>query len=84
MLALGQNPYGSNFWSEWYDGNQGIIVYGHEAFSDVKIDRFSFGIDTGCVYGNKLTALIIFDTKNPLYNYDIVQLRAKRAYAQNR
>jgi hypothetical protein len=80
-LALGQNPYGSAFWSEWYDGNQGVIVYGHEAFNNVKIDKFSFGIDTGCVYGDKLTALVIFDTKEPMFNYDIIQVRAKLCYS---
>jgi len=76
ILALGQDTWNSRFWSEWYDGNQGVIVYGHEVFDKVKIDRYSFGIDTGCVYGNKLTALIIHDTKDPMYNYDIVQINA--------
>ena len=81
MLALGQTPFGSQHWSEWYDGNQGVIVYGHEAFDNVKINNYSFGIDTGCVYGKKLTALVIFDTKDPMYNYDIVQVSAKLCYS---
>jgi len=80
-LALGQTAFGSRFWSEWYDGNQGVVVYGHEVFSKIKIDKYSFGIDTGCVYGGHLTALIIFDTKEPMLNYDIVQVRAKQEYA---
>lgn len=79
-LVLGQKPFGSRFWSEWYDGAQGVIVYGHEVFDNVKIDKYSFGIDTGCVYGNKLTALVIFDAKEPMYNYDVVQVRAREEY----
>ena len=82
MLALGQSSFKSRFWSEFYSGNEGIIVYGHEAINKVKIDKYSFGIDTGCVYGNKLTALVIFDTFDPLYNYDIVQVHAAKVYSQ--
>ena len=83
-LRLGQTTWNARFWSEVYDGSQGIIVYGHEAFSKVKIDKHSFGIDTGCVYGNKLTALVIHDTKEPMLNYDLVQVNAKMAYAQKK
>lgn len=81
MLSLGRTAWNARFWSEWYDGNQGIIVYGHEAVSKVRIDKYSFGIDTGCVYGDKLTALIIHDTKDPMFNYDIVQVGAIKEYA---
>ena len=82
-LSLGQTSFNSRFWSEFYDGGEGVIVYGHEAMSKVKIDKHSFGIDTGCVYGNKLTALIIFDTKDPMYSYDIIQVSALEEYAKN-
>jgi hypothetical protein len=47
----------------------------------VKIDKYSFGVDTGRVYGNKLTALVIYDTKEPMLNYDIVQVNAFAEYA---
>ncbi len=83
-LVLGQSKYGSRFWSEFYNGEEGVIIYGHEAVNKVKIDKYSFGIDTGCVYGNKLTALIITDTKDPIYNYDIVQVCAFDSYAKNK
>lgn len=81
MLSLGQITWNAQFWSECYDGNQGVIVYGHEAVSKVRIDKYSFGIDTGCVYGDKLTALVVADTKEPMFNYDIVQVRAEEMYA---
>ena len=83
-LALGQSSYNSRYWSEFYNGGEGIVVYGHQAFNKVKIDKYSFGIDTGCVYGNKLTALIIEDTKDPMYNYDIVQVSAFKQYSTNK
>lgn len=83
-LMLGQKTFGSTFWSEVYNGNQGVIVYGHEVFDKVKINRYSFGIDTGCVYGNKLTALIIYDTKDPTFSYDIVQISALKKYVEKK
>ena len=83
-LALGQTSFNSRFWSEFYDGGEGIIVYGHEAFNKVKIDKHSFGIDTGCVYGNKLTALVIEDAKDPMYSYDVVQVSAFEKYSSNK
>ncbi len=84
ILRLGQTTWNTRFWSEWYDGNQGIIVYGQEAFDKVKVDRYSFGIDTGCVYGNKLTALVIYDTKDPMFSYDVVQVSAFKKYEDNK
>ena len=81
MLALGQTAWNARFWSEWYDGNQGVIVYGHEARIKVKKDKYSFGIDTGCVYGDKLTALVITDTNDPMFHYNIVQVNAREVYA---
>ena len=81
-LSLHQKSFHSNYWSDVYEGHEGVIVYGHEAFDKVKINRHSFGIDTGCVYGGKLTALIIYDTTEPMYNYDILQVQALENYAK--
>ncbi len=47
------------WWSELYDGRYGTIIYGHQPFLHPRVDRFSIGIDTGAVYGNALTALVI-------------------------
>lgn len=75
-LSLSDDNPSAKFWSEYYNGNQGTIVYGHEPFSEVKIDTYSFGIDTGCVYGNKLTALVINNTNNPMKNYEIIDIQS--------
>jgi len=35
------------------------VVYGHTASRGLDVDRWTMGLDTGCVYGRKLTALIL-------------------------
>ncbi|WVQ79512.1 hypothetical protein IAT38_001611 [Cryptococcus sp. DSM 104549] len=37
------------------------VIYGHAAGRGLDIKPFSKGIDTGCVYGRKLTALVLGD-----------------------
>jgi hypothetical protein len=37
------------------------VVYGHDASSSLSIRTFTKGLDTGCVKGGKLTALVIDD-----------------------
>ena len=73
-LSLGSEDETSKYWAELYNGQQGIIVYGHEPFKEVRVDKYSLGIDTGCVYGNKLSACLISDTQNPLSSYEIVDV----------
>ncbi len=70
------NPAKHFFWSELYDGRYGTIVYGHQPFLSPRIDRFSFGIDTGAVYGNELTA-IIFEEGDPVC-YSFVSLKTRK------
>lgn len=68
------------FWSEDYDGYDGFIIYGHTPMNKPKIQKHSIGIDTGCVYGKKLTAILITDyhTK-PTYKF--VAVKAQKKYA---
>jgi len=56
-------PPGSKFWAEDYDG-EWDVVYGHHVwnYEDIKIHhapngKVCIGIDTGCCFGGKLTAL---------------------------
>ena len=71
------------FWTKLWKGPESV-VYGHtvrsydlpiieEFFSGV----FCYGLDTGCCFGGKLTALI-------LENKEIVQVSAKKTYYQSR
>jgi len=69
-------------WSELYDGRYGHIVYGHHPFLSPRVDRFSFGIDTGAVYGNALTA-VVFE-RGRVERYRFVSLRTRKYVAKER
>jgi len=61
MLALGANKPEDPFWAEVYDGSHGLVVYGHSPILDGCVLRHdhAIGIDTACVFGVKLTALVV-------------------------
>ena len=61
FVAYGKEDETSVFWADIYNGSNGFVVYGHQWFKDVKQNDYSLGIDTGCVYGNKLSAVIFTD-----------------------
>ncbi|APS00492.1 metallophosphoesterase [Pajaroellobacter abortibovis] len=46
------------WWGAAYQGPP-HVVFGHNAFSEPQIHAWATGIDTGCVYGGKLTALVL-------------------------
>ena len=66
--ALGFAP-----WQELYDGEE-KVVYGHTVFEQPSMQGLTIGIDTGCVYGGSLTALVIPE-------YTFVSVAAHNAYA---
>ncbi|EXJ93550.1 hypothetical protein A1O1_01942 [Capronia coronata CBS 617.96] len=37
------------------------VIYGHDAKKGLRLQKFSKGLDTGCVSGGKLTALVVDD-----------------------
>ena len=63
FISYGKEDEDSIFWADLYDGNQGFIVYGHQWSKEVKKNSHALGIDTGCVYGNKLSA-VVFEKMN--------------------
>jgi bis(5'-nucleosyl)-tetraphosphatase (symmetrical) len=80
-------PYGDKdnrfvFWSEVYKGEEGFVVFGHHPFDEVKVQEYAVGIDTGCIYGGKLTAIIFeYDGKTvDTKNYKIVEQKAFKNY----
>jgi len=75
FIPFGEEDSNSIFWSEVYNGKQGFIVYGHQTFEEVKSDKHSLGIDTGCVYGNKLSA-VVFEDANNVENYSIFSIKS--------
>ncbi|MRI59256.1 MAG: protein phosphatase [Epsilonproteobacteria bacterium] len=77
FVSLDESDPARHFWwSELYDGRYGYIIYGHQPFLNPRVDRWSFGIDTGAVYGNRLSA-ILFEDGDP-WRYEIVSVSSTR------
>ncbi|MDC9715123.1 MAG: metallophosphoesterase [Gammaproteobacteria bacterium] len=72
FVSYGQEDDKSIFWADIYDGNQGFIVYGHQNFNKVKVNKHALGVDTGCVYGGKLSAAIFEDSNNKKFSIESV------------
>lgn len=82
ISKLGKEATGAMFWTQFWSGPKSV-VYGHNvnSYEDPLIEEvapgvFCYGLDTGCCFGGRLTALI-WETK------EIVQVQAKRAYYQS-
>ncbi|MCB1044635.1 MAG: metallophosphoesterase [Acidobacteria bacterium] len=59
-------------WFDLYDG-QKLVVFGHWAVRGLVMEDRVIGLDTGCVYGGQLTAVLLPERR-------LVQVAAKRAY----
>ena len=59
-------------WYSFYKGKK-LVIYGHWAKQGLKIRDNTIGLDSGCVYGNKLSGLLLPEKK-------IFQVPAKRNY----
>lgn len=77
-VHYGQETYKDHFWAQSYRGDWGHIVFGHQPFERVERFKHATGIDTGCVYGGALTALLLEDGKQ----VDIIQVKAKKQYTE--
>eukprot|EP01039_Chlorochromonas_danica_P000718 gene720-780_t len=62
-LATSKGKTGSAWakvWDGHIDGMEGVTVYfGHDAKRGLQKESFAVGLDTGCAYGKKLTAIIL-------------------------
>lgn len=84
FLHLEKETPSSLFWTEAYDGRQGFVVYGHSPFKKPRRDKYALGIDTGCVYGNRLTAAVFEESEtHGSFRYGLEQVRARKAYAKS-
>ncbi len=80
MVALGHEGPTTSPWATRWQGPESV-VYGHDVHDlerpriDHPVDSVScYGIDTGCCFGGRLTALL-------LPSCEIVQVKARRPYA---
>jgi len=64
--------YDNKPWYEYYTWNKKII-YGHRWLDGLRIRKNTIGLDTGCVYGSRLTAYI-------LETWEIIQQSAQNIY----
>ena len=83
IAKIGKEAAGAHFWTEFWYGPESV-VYGHNVHSmtDPLIEEVApgvtcYGLDTGCCFGGKLTALVL-ETK------EIVQVQARRTYYQSK
>jgi bis(5'-nucleosyl)-tetraphosphatase (symmetrical) len=83
MLGMGpgfSQPPDSVPWDEAYQGADRVI-YGHIVYQEPRIHNNCYGIDTGCVFGGRLTAYVE-DLKTGVV--DFVSVPALKAYGDLR
>jgi serine/threonine protein phosphatase 1 len=51
-----EKKWGHEWEKAWQDYDV-VNIFGHTHYDEVKVGKNYYGIDTGCVYGNKLTAI---------------------------
>lgn len=65
-------PSDYQFWTNYWKGPERVI-FGHTVFNKPLITEWAVGIDTGCVFGHQLTAVILPD-------WEIVSVPARATY----
>ncbi|WXC60004.1 hypothetical protein SNK03_005856 [Fusarium graminearum] len=75
-------------WNRWQNSiedheERSIVVYGHDArvglqvgSEDAQVSRYTFGLDSGCVYGRNLTAMVIDKNADGGLSHEIIQVDA--------
>lgn len=69
-----KNLEDGELWALRYQGPE-HVVFGHNAVSGLQRHPFATGLDTGCVYGRELTALV-------LPEHRLVSVPARRTYKE--
>ncbi len=62
--GIPSNRFGGTLWGADYDGGP-HVVFGHNARLTPQLHPHATGIDTGCVYGGRLTAMVLEAGQKP-------------------
>jgi len=78
FVSLNEETEADRYWAEVYDGSFGHIYFGHQPFMQETPKEFDYatGLDTGCVFGGWLSAVVIENGKR-----NFVSVKAKETYA---
>ncbi|MFI5306259.1 MAG: metallophosphoesterase [Polyangiales bacterium] len=68
-----RSPDDGPLWGSLWPGPE-LVLFGHHAMRGLQEHPFALGLDTGCVYGGRLTACILPERR-------LVSVPARRAYA---
>lgn len=71
--SFSTKPAAGTLWAQLWTGPE-LVVFGHDATSGLQDHPLAIGLDTGCCYGNALTAVILPERR-------FVSVKAHRAYA---
>lgn len=86
IRSIGAQPENTDYWSEVWTGPE-TVFYGHAVHSleaprrDQHEGYSCWGLDTGCVFGGRLSAAVLTDD-GPDPEVEIVQVKAKKAYSE--
>lgn len=81
-VTLGKRKEHDRFWTDWYDGREGYVFYGHEPYlrpPEPRMAQHACGLDTACVFGGRLTAAVVSD--NPKLA-EFVSVPALKVYSE--
>lgn len=61
MVTCGEEGVGTRPWTDWYDGREGLVFYGHQPqrSGEPLVGPHSVGLDTAAVLGGRLTAAVL-------------------------
>jgi hypothetical protein len=76
MLSRPDSTVG-RFWAEVWPGPEKVI-FGHAWDKQIQVFPHAFGVDTGCVYGHRLTAAVLTHRSAPAIQFH--QVNARKTY----
>ena len=78
FVGLNEETEADKYWAELYNGSYGHIYFGHQPFMQELPQNFvhATGLDTGCVFGGWLSAVIIENEKK-----SFISVKAKETYS---